>query len=280
MVNKNNALNLIVCIKDNKLQALLQQGYSKAQVVPIYGDIEYKISNAKSITAALDDLDKRIKSNNQQLSFLYWLVDKPSSPVWQLASNTNDYQQFITNTAWQYLSWEWLSTRFNSKNGITDKSLIEQVIPWLVSMDDAAEQERMQKALEQEHQNESERLAAERATLRVQNEQLKAENAALRQVDKELLVTFLPALFARVFTILGAADLALLCGSVQPLNIPSPFPEPSTEALRVLQKKFRSLPKAAQLDVVQLVQHLPHRQRLNVRPEMRELVSELEEANE
>ncbi|NLW04744.1 MAG: hypothetical protein GX029_05890 [Pseudomonadaceae bacterium] len=280
MVNKNNALNLIVCIKDNKLQALLQQGYSKAQVVPIYGDIEYKISNAKSITAALDDLDKRIKSNNQQLSFLYWLVDKPSSPVWQLASNTNDYQQFITNTAWQYLSWEWLSTRFNSKNGITDKSLIEQVIPWLVSMDDAAEQERMQKALEQEHESESERLAAERATLRVQNEQLKAENAALRQVDKELLVTFLPALFARVFTILGAADLALLCGSVQPLNIPSPFPEPSTEALRVLQKKFRSLPKAAQLDVVQLVQHLPHRQRLNIRPEMRELVSELEEVNE
>ena len=280
MVNKNNALNLIVCIKDNKLQALLQQGYSKAQVVPIYGDIEYKISNAKSITAALDDLDKRIKSNNQQLSFLYWLVDKPSSPVWQLASNTNDYQQFITNTAWQYLSWEWLSTRFNSKNGITDKSLIEQVIPWLVSMDDAAEQERMQKALEQEHESESERLAAERATLRVQNEQLKAENAALRQVDKELLVTFLPALFARVFTILGAADLALLCGSVQPLNIPSPFPEPSTEALRVLQKKFRSLPKAAQLDVVQLVQHLPHRQRLNIRPEMRELVSELESANE
>lgn len=280
MVNKNNALNLIVCIKDNKLQALLQQGYSKAQVVPIYGDIEYKISNAKSITAALDDLDKRIKSNNQQLSFLYWLVDKPSSPVWQLASNTNDYQQFITNTAWQYLSWEWLSTRFNSKNGITDKSLIEQVIPWLVSMDDAAEQERMQKALEQEHQNESERLAAERATLQVQNEQLKAENAALRQVDKELLATYLPALFSRVFTVLGAADLALLCGSVEPLNIPSPFPEPSTEALRVLQKKFRSLPKAAQLDVVQLVQHLPHRQRLNVRPEMRELVSELEEANE
>lgn len=280
MVNKNNALNLIVCIKDNKLQALLQQGYSKAQVVPIYGDAEYEISNAKSITAALDDLDKRIKSNNQQLSFLYWLVDKPSSPVWQLASNTNDYQQFITNTAWQYLSWEWLSTRFNSKNGITDKALIEQVIPWLVSVDDAVEQEQMQKALEQEHESESERLAAERATLRVQNEQLKAENAALRQVDKELLVTFLPALFARVFTILGAADLALLCGSVQPLNIPSPFPEPSTEALRVLQKKFRSLPQAAQFEVVQLVQHLPHRQRLNVRPEMRELVSELESANE
>lgn len=280
MVNKNNTLNLIVCIKDNKLQALLQQGYSKAQVVPIYGDIEYKISNAKSITAALDDLDKRIKSNNQQLSFLYWLVDKPSSPVWQLASNTNDYQQFITNTAWQYLSWEWLSARFNSKNGITDKALIEQVIPWLVSVDDAVEQEQMQKALEQEHESESERLAAERATLRVQNEQLKAENAALRQVDKELLVTFLPALFARVFTILGAADLALLCGSVQPLNIPSPFPEPSTEALRVLQKKFRSLPQAAQFEVVQLVQHLPHRQRLNVRPEMRELVSELESANE
>lgn len=280
MVNKNNALNLIVCIKDNKLQALLQQGYSKAQVVPIYGDAEYEISNAKSITAALDDIYKRIKSGNQQLSFLCWLVDKSSSQNWLQASSTPDYQQFITNTAWQYLSWEWLSTRFNSKNGITDKALIEQVIPWLVSVDDAVEQEQMQKALEQEHQNESERLAAERATLQVQNEQLKAENAALRRVDKELLVAYLPALFSRVFTVLGAADLALLCGSIEPLNIPNPFPEPSTEALRVLQKKFRSLPQTAKLEVVQLVQHLPHRQRLNVRPEMRELVSELEAVNE
>ena len=280
MTNKQKTLNLIISIKENKLQALLQQGYSKAQVIPVYGDSEYTISNAKSITAALDDIYNRIKSGNQQLNFLYWLIDKPSSQIWQQASSTANYQKLIVNIAWQYMSWEWLNARFNSKKGITDKTIIEQVIPWLVSINDAVEQEQLQKTLEQEHQNESERLAAERATLQVQNEQLKAENAALRRVDKELLVAYLPALFSRVFTVLGAADLALLCGSIEPLNIPNPFPEPSTEALRVLQKKFRSLPQTAKLEVVQLVQHLPHRQRLNVRPEMRELVSELEAANE
>lgn len=69
-----------------------------------------------------------------------------------------------------------------------------------------------------------------------ENESMRSQNAALQQVDTERLASFLPALFPRVFTVLGAADLALLCGRVEPLAIPNPYPEPSEEALRTLQK--------------------------------------------
>ena len=79
-----------------------------------------------------------------------------------------------------------------------------------------------------------------------------------------------------MFTVLGAADLALLCGRVDPLSIPNPYPEPSEETLRVLQRDFRALPRQAQREIVGLIERLPQRQKLQPRPEMRELLFELE----
>lgn len=146
-----------------------------------------------------------------------------------------------------------------------------------MTVDDALERQQMKDALEREHQSESERLAAERSHLRRENQRLQAQNAALQQVDAEQLLRFLPALFSRVFTILGAVDLALLCGRVEPLSIPNPYPEPSEETLRTLQKHFRALPRELQARIVRFVAHLPQRQKLAPRPEMRELISELEE---
>ena len=120
-------------------------------------------------------------------------------------------------------------------------------------------------------------VALERAEqAQEENERLRAMNAALQQVDAENLVRFLPALYPRIFTVLGAADLALLCGRVEPLAIENPYPEPSEETLRILQKDFRNLPAHLQQQIVDFVKRLPQRQKLNPRTEMREIVSELE----
>ena len=129
-----------------------------------------------------------------------------------------------------------------------------------------------------EHQTQSEQLLAERTRLQQENEQLRSQNAALHSVDAEKLLSFLPALFPRVFTVLGATDLALLSGRVEPLSIGSPYDEPSAEALYTLQKRFRALPQQRQKEIVGFVAHLPQRQKLQPRPEMRKLVNELEES--
>lgn len=247
--------------------------------ISIHGDKTAAINEAQDLTYGLNDVLANINGQDIQIAHIHWLADHKSCEL--LINEKLTAKIFGHSAKWQVLSLEWLAGRFARKTTELDEHFIEQqLLPWLVTSDDQAERNQMKVALAQEHQSEAEKLLQERASMQQENRRLQEQNAALRQVDKERMVTYLPALFSRVFTILGAADLALLCGSVEPLNIPNPFPEPSPEALRVLQRQFRRLPKAAQLEIVQLVQHLPHRQRLSVRSEMRELIVELEDANE
>lgn len=247
--------------------------------IPIHGDKTAAIKEAKDLTYGLNDVLENIDGQGIQIAHTHWLVDGGSCAL--LINEKFTAKVFGHSAKWQVLSLEWLADRFARKATDLDEHFIEQqLLPWLVTSDDQAERKQMKEALAQEHQSEAEKLLQERTSMQQENRRLQEQNAALRQVDKERIVTYLPALFSRVFTILGATDLALLCGNVEPLNIPNPFPEPSPEALRVLQRQFRNLPKAAQLEIVQLVQHLPHRQRLSVRSEMRELIAELEDTNE
>ncbi len=104
---------------------------------------------------------------------------------------------------------------------------------------------------------------------------LEARFAALHPADGELLLTFLPALYAQAYTVLGGVDLALLVGRVEPFAIPSPYPEPSSEALHRKQRDFLALPRDTQRQIIQLVSGTT--KKLRPRPEMRKLIQELED---
>lgn len=243
--------------------------------IRIHGDIEFDVKSSADLASALRDVKENLQGSGIKVDRIYWLADKNARQ--QLTDRSHLSELLNEASDWQVLSLNWLAGRFGRNNAELSTDFIEQeLLPWLITADDAAEREQMKQALQREHVSEAERLQAERVVMEQENRTLQEQNAALRQVDKERLATYLPALFSRVFTIIGANDLALICGSVEPLNIPNPYPEPSTEALRVLQKQFRNLPIASQREIVQLVQSLPHRQRLTVRPEMRELINELE----
>lgn len=239
----------------------------------ISGEEVFKISSPFALGEAHKDALARLRSQGTTPDFVHYIVTNQSAEA--LLKNNLLTQE----TPWQILNWEWLSQRFAiAQAPLADTSVLEsQVLPWLITANKAKERETMQQALNKEHQNQAEQLAQERAELQQQNEQLRSQNAALQNIDAENLVRFLPALFARVFTVLGAADLALLCGKVEPLAIRNPYPEPSDETLHVLQKDFRSLPKTLQKQIVGLVARLPQRKNLKARSEMRSLVAELEE---
>lgn len=241
----------------------------------IQGEASFSITSAAEITSALLDIRDNIEGLGISIDRYHWLADQDARQ--QLTDPRYLTDLLGARFDWQLISLDWLAVRFGRKAADLTLHFIEQeLLPWLITADDAAERQQMKNTLEFEHASESERLLNERIVMEQENRRLQEQNAALRQVDKERLATYLPALFSRIFTVLGTTDLALLCGSLESLNIPNPFPEPSTEALRVLQRQFRSLPQSAQLEIIQFVQKLPHRQRLTVRPEMRELISELE----
>lgn len=235
----------------------------------------FKVDSSAALTEAFRDVLARLDGDGITPSHVHWLFDAASRPLWAKAAPELLSSGHVT----QGLSWEWLAERFalSAVPDLADVALIEaRVFPWLLSLEEDSEREQLQVALLQEHQSESERLAQERARLKRENEQLRLQNAALVQIDTERLLSFLPALFSRVFTVLGAADLAALCGRIEPFDIPNPYPEPSEETLRTLQRQFRALPRESQLQIVHFVQQLPQHQKLNLRPEMRAHIAQLE----
>ena len=270
--------HLILVIHANELAAWHVSPSGKPKALQIKGDKRLSVHNASALESAHADIAERLRGDGITVAYTHWLADAGGRP-WcagcvAKASNASD------TAAWQLLAWEWLASRFGLGNASpweAAESFTSQVLPWLVTADDAAQRRHLQQARDTEHHSETDRLAAARNTLEQENDRLHTQNAALQQVDAERLVSFLPALFPRVFTVLGATDLALLCGHVQPLGIPNPYPEPSEETLRTMQKRFHALPQEHQRQIVRFVAGLPQRQKLQPRPEMRDLVHELEE---
>lgn len=271
------SVHLILVLHANELAAWQVSPSGKPKALQIKGDKRLSVHNASALESAHADIAERLRGDGIAVAYTHWLADARGRP-W-CASCVAKASSASETTAWQLLAWEWLSNRFGLENASpweATKSFTDQLLPWLVTSDDAALRQHLQQTRESEHHSETDRLAAARNTLAQENNRLHTQNAALQQMDAERLVSFLPALFPRVFTVLGATDLALLCGHVQPLGIPNPYPEPSEETLRTLQKHFRALPQEHQRQIVRFVADLPQRQKLQPRPEMRELVQELE----
>lgn len=272
------SIHLILVLHDNQLAAWQASALgSKPKALPIKGDIRAAVRDARALEAARADIAERLRGDGINIAYTHWLADANGR---QWCADCVAKTDNAGNPTWQILAWEWLGERF----GFGDASpweagepLVSQVLPWLIAADDAAQRQHLQLARESEHRSETEQLATERSVLLQANERLRAENAALQQVDVERLVSFLPALFPRVFTVLGPTDLALLCGRVEPLSIPNPYPEPSEETLRTLQRGFRALPQQLQQQIVRFVARLPQRHKLQPRAEMRERVQTLEE---
>lgn len=270
--------SIVLILIENEISAWKNAPVKPAKRLRMQGEVILKLSSADALLEAYSDLNERLRGDGEYPTEVHWIVDKTSHPLWQLFQ-TKSKQADERDIILQCFSWEWLSVRlgFQSKQVLAEPSQIEsQLLPWLLNIGHEHERHQMQEILANEHQTESARLAAERYSLLQQNTRLAAQNAALQQVDSEKLLSFLPALFARVFTVLGAADLALLCGRIEPLAIPNPYPEPSEATLRTLQKSFRALPREKQQQIVSLIADLPQRQKLTARSEMRELISELE----
>lgn len=271
-----NPTLVILCV-ENCLAAWYFAPSSIPKRLNINGQQQLDCSTPETLASACADLAERVRDEGLSAGHVHWLIDTSGRALW--ADSLPQQLEFPGSPIWQLLAWEWIAERL----GLNDATpwmmpdwIESQLLPWLVIADDAAERRHMQEALAREHRSESERLVGERAELEIENKRLREQNAALQQVDVERLASFLPALFPRVFTVLGANDLAQLCGRIEPLPIPNPYPEPSEETLRVLQKDFRALPLKLQRQIVGFVSRLPQRQKLHARPEMRELLHELE----
>lgn len=265
----NHPVQIILLLHGGQLAGWQTTPGLPPKALPIKGETRLRVRDAAALASAWEDLSECLRGDGMFTTHALWIADAPGRQ-WCAAKAL---------ATWQ-LPWEWLAQRFGLDAVApweVPEPLHTHILPWLTTADDSAQRQQLQQRRERDHTNETERLAAERAALEQENDHLRARNAALQQVDAERLVSFLPALFPRVFTVLGAADLALLCGRVEPLAIANPYPEPSEETLRTLQKRFCALPQQLQQQIVRFIASLPQRRKLQPRPEMRDLVLALEE---
>ncbi|MGL5040158.1 MAG: hypothetical protein ACRC6D_08610 [Aeromonas sp.] len=254
-------------------QAALQQ---PLQDLPIEGEKNWLPTgeNASILPQSLADLDERLASRLP----LVLVYDAASQPMLEGA-----LAQLVTQLKgrpWQVLCYEQLQARVGSAPHHADLPsrdwLAQHLLPLLLASDDVNEREHIQAATRELHTTLSEQMQAERQKLERENVRLKNRLSALQTIEAEHLITYLPALFARVFSLVSGRDLALLTGRVEPYNLPNPYPEPCPKTLHVLQRDFIALPREIQQQIVDFIAKMPQRGELEPRFELRELILDLE----
>ncbi len=230
-------------------------------------------SNGERLSQALADIDLRL-GGNYPLQLIY---DTKSQSTLEAALPKLLVQ--LSKRGWQILSYEHLAKRcaLTINAELPKRSLVaELLLPMLLATDNTTERQRLQAATHREHEALTQQLQWDREQIMKENERLVAQNAILRRVDTEQLMSYLPALFPRVFTVIDGNELALLAGRIEPFKIANPYPEPSQETLYQLQLQFKALPIDIQRQIVGFVSRLPQRQQLTPRPEIRSLIEQLE----
>ena len=125
----------------------------------------------------------------------------------------------------------------------------------------------------QAHEDTMESLRAEAQARQQEVAQLQARIHALQLPGVEHLLVYLPAIYRNFWGVVRPDELALLAGTLTVPDVPSPYPDPSPDTVIALKRRLLQLPELDRERVLGFCRALPHR--LDVRPEMRDLLGEI-----
>ena len=265
---------LLLCLRHKQLLAVLQTDEGQVSSLPIDSEWSWiKIKHPASLKTALEDVHQRLELPAHiplQVGLVYDQASAALLDGFAQWRGSNQWQ-------WQWLRWETrlarLSADFAAETPPAPErvlnELLPDVAPCLLGIKDDAPVA-MAQAQDATDWKQS-ALELEKA-----NQLLRARLDMAQPLEAEKLLSYLPALYVHVFSVIGAAELALLTGRVEPFNLPSPYPEPGAETLRRKQREFQLLPREEQAYIVRLVSG--HIHRLQPRAEMQALISELMQA--
>lgn len=273
-MNNNNGV-LVLLLLEQHLACFSKRGARPWAHESIHGEAWYPLPKEGGLPVVLDELDKRFNRSDRLASVeIHLLAAQGAVP--RLSSIGGNLEQRGCHR-WQVLRWEPLRDRAGTLAGAlaseplpSDEWLMGALLPVLESTfhyrDDAQAAERAR--AERQHVETLESLRAER--LRLQNDLIAMQDqlAAQQRPTVDVLLTYLPAIYRHVFGVISPHDLALLAGSLQVPQIPSPWPEPSLDTLQSLQARLCKLPAQDRDRLREFCQRLPHK--LDVRPEMRD----------
>lgn len=284
---------LLLVVRQQAVVVFAQKKGNSWQLRQIHGEKFVHLQQEQnSIESVLGVLSEQINDASQlnavRVTFLY---DEASAEL--LLPQLGVILSKLQCRLWQTMQWETLPTLRSAKDKTatlreahSDEDLLwleKDFLPaWVsycslgknadyIDKDGEAEQSGRGHG-ERKTDSDLDALRCRCATLEKQNDELQLRLRTALPIDGERLLSFLPALYPQVFTIIGGADLALLAGRVEPFTIPSPFQEYSSEVLHQKQREFRALPRVEQAQIVRLV--APYAARLKLRREMQSYLDE------
>lgn len=237
------------------------------------GGQEWLPLQTHSLPRLLEALHTRTNLSQRLSDYTLHLIADANAQPWLAQNHVGAELAKYHCRHWQVLMWQPLSQRARWQAGASPEALPES--PWLqehllpMLQTIFASRGRLPNAAPPTQpsippNDTLESLKAERQRLRAELAELQEQIAS----DANALITQLPALYRNAFGVISPHDLALLAGNASRVpKIPSPYPEPSPDTLRVLQKRVRNLPPEQARDLRQFCLQLPHP--LEPRPEMR-----------
>ncbi|MFM2345578.1 MAG: hypothetical protein RL654_331 [Pseudomonadota bacterium] len=271
----NNNRVLVLLLLEKHLACFEKKPPQRWVHEPIHGEAWYPLPTEGGLPEVLDELDKRFNRSDRLASIEIYLL-AAQGEVARLSSIGGDLMRRDCHH-WQVLRWEPLRDRAGTLSGAlaseplpSDEWLMGTLLPVLESTlhyrDDTQAAERAR--VERQHVDTLESLQAERLRLQADLNAMRDQRAALQRPSVEALVTYLPAIYRRVFGIISPSDLALLGGETSVPQIASPWPEPSPDTLLTLQRQIHRLPMLEQDRLRDFCSRLAHK--LEARAEMRD----------
>lgn len=146
--------------------------------------------------------------------------------------------------------------------------LLEIFLPLLGYQDHQNSQAISEQAeLHKKQKNELANLLNESDRLKKEIVILKQQAQSVGKLDIEQLCAYLPIIYRNFWNSIKPSDLAIIAGSYDIPDIPSPFPEPDRDTVAMMKNRLQQLPASEYQKIANLCRDLPHR--LEVRPEMR-----------
>ena len=256
------------------------------QSMPIKGENAWPLQGDASWHLVLQEINDQFNlSSKLAEGWVYWFLEETQpQAIQRLQSLHEDFAIYH----WSLLNWQGLN-----ELGLTTAPETNQAINlWLQAQlasllapvplaperpepeesaqENTAEADLIADLAKQKQQLKKEKEKLEQQ-LEAQQKQLdylknRLEITAASQMDMETLVTYLPLLYKNFWGQIRPDEVAMLAGSLNIPEIPSPAREPDSGVLQVMKKRLQNLPQEQQDQLRQFCRQLPHTPQ--PRPEM------------
>lgn len=252
---------LLLCVYKHQLLAFVVDTSHNIKALPINAELGWQpVRDGRQFGRAVQDLQQRLSLEQPGVSQAILVYDRDSAALLKSFDPWQDRADWL----WQWRLWEELGWPVQpSPQQLRTEWLPRILAGWQDPVSAGTEASPLHEQAEQKIKSLEHALLAVQARLQAQD-----------QLDGELMLTYLPALYHQAFAAVSGTDLANLIGRIEPFDIPSPYQELSGEALRQKQRLFQALPRAQQHTVLMLARAMP--QRLKPRPEIKTLIEALE----